>query len=457
AAELRAVMGTVDGADAPELAFPSIILPLFTAATVHAIGPPTGTATEGVTPSISISAPCSLIADFMQKVLNAVFDNLKLNAPSGSGVTARVGSFFVNLWNTALSYAQSVIAGLTTAALNLLVGKVAAVAAAAGTVAEVVSNIAPWTVSVTALPPSLALGDSGSFNGKVSSGGGIDYPPAVQDCAQKLNVPLPELNAKGAKATWTVVGPLTPTSDTSVTLGQDSSNTLSYDTQKSCGAAGKAQATLTVSRKAVAKLETLVNTWLSGLLSAAGPLVKPFFQPLINSMLAKLDSLTQVSGTGTVTLTSSEASSAQSGCPCIIGTWRVTDEGIGLSTGTTLNGGAGAIWTLRADGTATINHDGSAPLKESTDGFTISVTYTGTETGNFTVPTDTGTTSGTWTYTPESSSVLATTDIAGSTRTEPVPFDPAPQSGDWTCSGNTMTTSLSSSSFSEKVILNRQS
>ena len=454
AAEIRAIMGTVNGADAPSLSFPSIALPLFTAATVHAIGSPFGKGPALVVPAFSVAAPCSLIAGFLQKVLSTVFDNLKLNSPTGTTVVAKVGSFFVNVWNAAVSYAQSAVAGLTAAALNLVVGKVAAAAAAAGTVAEVVSNIVPWTVSVTATPPSVALGDGGSFKGVVSSGGGVDYPPSVQDCAQKLNVPLPQLSAKGAKATWTVTGPLIPTSDTSVTLGGDSSNTLSYRTMPSCGAAGKGQATLTVSRPAVAKLGTLVNTWLSGLLSAAGPFLKPLLQPLISSMLAKLDSLTQVSGTGTVTLTASPGSGASS-CPCMIGHWTVTNETLTLTGAGTLEGGKGATWTLTSEGMATIDHNGSTAL--SGTAVKISITYSGVETGRYTVPADSTATSGTWTLTPQSSTVESTTTVDGNSSHAPVPFDPAPQSGEWTCSGQQMTAGLKSSEYSQTVQLERTS
>jgi hypothetical protein len=53
----------------------------------------------------------------------------------------------------------------------------------------------------------------------------------------------------------------------------------------------------------------------------AGALAKPILQPLLDSISSKLDNLTQVSATGTVTLTKPTGTDkSQTTCPCVIGT-----------------------------------------------------------------------------------------------------------------------------------------
>ena len=171
---VRATWANRSGPMHPALVFPTIGLSLFAADSIKAVGAslqPEGCATgpanagraRGSTPTIVVNAPCSLVSNFLQKVIDAVFDNLKLNGPTGSTVTAKIGSFFVNLWNTAVSYAKSAVTGLTSAVLNVIVGKITAAAAAAATIAEVVSNITPWSVRVAAVPTSVDFGSSGTF------------------------------------------------------------------------------------------------------------------------------------------------------------------------------------------------------------------------------------------------------------------------------------------------------
>jgi hypothetical protein len=460
AAAVRAVMGTQPWIQAPSLVFPSIALPLFTADAIKAIGVPSGAtktaqaqadghpaAGRGTAVLMGpISAPCSLVSNFIQDVLDSVFNALKLNGPSGSSVIAKVGSFFVSLWNIAVSFAQQVVTGLVKAVGNAVVGKIALAAAAAASIAEVVSYITPWSAKVAANPASVALGgNAGSFKALVSSGSSSDYPTAVKDCAAALNITLPSLTAQGAKATWTLVGPLTATSATAVTLDHQGSSTLQYRTGPSpCGASAteveSGLATVTVTRSAVDTLKTLVNTWLTSLIGQAATYVKPLLQPLVNSMLSKLDSLTQVSGTGTVILTQpTGAESSQTSCPCPVGHWVVTNRTVSLLG---VSGGAGAHWALSPDGNAVMDYGGSAPLVNPSDGMKLQ--YTGVETDRVTFPpgTPTTATSGTWTAIVLSSSVIATVTIGTLTKTEPVKSVPGTTAqGNWTCKGNDMTTS----------------
>jgi hypothetical protein len=474
AAAVRSVMGTQPWAQAPSLVFPTIALPLFTADVMKATGLPSGAtktaqartsdrpaAGEGTVVAMgSVSAPCSLVSKFIQDVLDTVFNALKLNGPSGSSVIAKVGSFFISLWNIAVSFAQQVVTGLVKAVGNAVVGKIALAAAAAASIAEVVSYITPWSAKVTAVPTSVALGGNpGSFKTVVSSGTSSDYPTAVKDCADAFNITLPSLTAKGSKATWALVGPLTATSATAVTLDNQGSSTLQYRTAPSpCGASTtevqSGLATVTVTRSAVDTLKTLVNTWLTSLIGQAATYVKPLLQPLVNNMLSKLDSLTQVNGTGTVTLTQpTGAENSQSSCPCPVGHWVVTNRTVSLEG---VSGGAGATWTLSPDGIAEMDYNGSAPLVSPV----MSLLYRGIETDRVNLPTDTSAASGTWTVVALSSSVTAWVIIqlrtGTTTMTKPVTFRAgATSQGTWTCTGNVMTSSFPT--IGETVSLRRLS
>lgn len=468
ATAVRDLMGSQLWTDAPALVFPAIALPLFSADAMTAVGVPpaaksTAPAKTGDGPAQVrgtalaamglFSTPCSTVTNFIQEVLDTVFENLKLSAPTGSSVVAKVGSFFVNLWDIAVSLAKTVVSGLTKAVGESVVRPIVAIAGAAATMAEVVSYIMPWSATVTAVPSSVAMGGNpGSFKAMVTSPLGISFPRVVQDCAQALHITLPSLTAKGAKATWTVAGPITPTSTTSPTLDAQGSNTLGYITglvpcaQKLLPPADeRGYATISVTRTGVSSLKTLVSNWVAGMVGPAGALVKPVLEPLLDNILSKLDNLTQVHATGTVTVTMPKGDEkSQTTCPCIDGKWRVVNETVTLAG---LSGGAGATWSVVPDGAdpadakLTVDHNGSGPLGNSSLGLTVQ--YSGEEVDTFSIPpAEMGASSGTWTGRAVSGSVTATTTIGGKSTTKALPFDPGLTfGGTWTCQGDAMTAS----------------
>jgi hypothetical protein len=399
------------------------------------------------------ATPCSTVTNFIQEVLDTVFENLKLSAPTGSSVVAKVGSFFVDLWDVAVSLAKTVVSGLIKAVGDSVVRPIVAIAGAAATLAEVVSYITPWSATVSAVPSSVALGGNpGSFKAVVTSPVGVTFPSAVQDCAQALHITLPSLTAAGAKATWTVGGPITPTSSTSPTLDAQGSNTLRYTTglvpcaQPSLPVSDeRGYATISVSRSGVSSLKTLVSNWVASMVGQAGALVKPVLEPLLDNILSKLDNLTQVHAKGAVTLTLPNGDeNSQSTCPCVDGKWRVVNETVTLAG---LRGGAGATWAVvpdrtdPADAVLTVDHNGSAPLANNSIGLTVQ--YLGEEVDTFSVPpSEMNASSGSWTGRAVSGSVSAITTIGGKSTTKPLPFDPGLTfSGTWTCQGDAMTAS----------------
>jgi len=461
AAAVRAVMGPQNWRQAPTLVFPSVALALFTADVMAAAGAQaTGPSAvsdravdpaRGQSPQLSpmdlFSSPCTTVTSFIQETLDKLFEVLKLGPPSGSSVVAKVGGFFVTLWNVAVSLAQTVVNGLIKYSAAFF-SSVVEIAGDAFALAELVSNLVPWSAKVTAVPSSVALGGNGGVFKAVIGGGGTTYPSYVEDCAKGLGLQLPSFSAKGSKATWTVSGPITPTSTTAPVLDSQGSNTLSYTTGPvPCVSAlpadeQKAHATISLTRSAIGPLKTLLTDLLARLTGAVGTYLKPLIGGLMGDIASKLSPLAQVSATGTVMLSKPTAGDkSQTSCPCVLGKWVVRNETVALARS---SGGAGTTWALTpdgdnpAEGTIQVDYSGSQPL--ITPQIGLKVQYSGSEEDSFSIPpADLGASSGTWTVRAVSGHVVATTTFGGQPKTAPVPFDGGVAfSGTWTCEGDDM-------------------
>jgi hypothetical protein len=263
-----------------------------------------------------------------------------------------------------------------------------------------------------------------------------------------LGLQLPSFSAQGSKATWTVSGPITPTSTTTPVLGSQGSNTLSYTTGPvPCVSAlpadeQKAHATISLTRSAIGPLKTLLTDLLARLTGEVGTYLKPLIGGLMGDIASKLSPLTQVSATGTVMLSKPTAGDkSQTSCPCVLGKWVVRNETVALARS---SGGAGTTWALTpdgdnpAEGTIEVDYSGSKPLITYQIG--LKVQYSGSEEDSFSIPpADLGASSGTWTVRAVSGHVVATTTFGGYSKTAPVPFDGGvPFSGTWTCEGDDM-------------------
>ena len=478
AATVRAIMGPESWGQAPDLVFPTIALPLFTADVVTAVGGQTTRTSaaddRAIDPALGqgprltamdlFTSPCTTVTNLIQETLDKLFEVLKLGPPSGSSVVAKVGSFFVTLWNVAVSLAQTVVNGLIKYSAKFF-SAVVDIAGDAFALAELVSNLVPWSAKVTAVPTSVALGgNSGSFKA-VIGGRGVTYPSYVEDCAKGLGLQLPSFSAKGSKATWTVTGPITPTSTTTPVLDSQGSNTLSYTTGLvPCVSAlpadeQKAHATISLTRSAIGPLKTLLTDLVARLTGQGGTYLKPIIGGLMGDVAGKLSPLAQVSATGTVMLTEPTAGDkSQTSCPCVLGKWEVRNETVALAH---LSGGAGTTWELTpdgdnpAEGTTEVDYAGSQPLANSQFGMTVQ--YSGSEEDRFSIPpADLGASSGTWTVRAVSGHVVATTTVGGQSKTAPLPFEPGVAfSGTWTCKGDDMDATYSG--VGEVVSLTRTS
>jgi hypothetical protein len=471
AVAVRSLMGPQDWSNAPQVAFPVIALPLFTADVIRA-----AQAGRAIRPSPEramvgnvISSPCSLVSRYIDDVMSTVFADLTLTSPPGAGTGAKIGRFFVDLWNTGLGYAQTAVSGLLKTVNETVLKQVENMAAGAAVAAEVITNIAPWTAKVTALPPSIALGDGGSFKAEVSSGAGDgEYPTAVKDCAEKLGYTLPALNAKHAHAKWTLTAPLSPSGPTSVELDDHAESTIDYTTKSepSSGSGGctggggskpggeSAEGSITVTRPAIDDLKGVLSNLLSTNVPVIGSTVEKIFKPLLDEVLGRLDTLTEITGSAKVaieppssggggsggtdcTTTTETTTTAAGGGPCMVGNWTARNVTISGSGGS-YSGGAGAMWIIRADGSESIEWDGSGYFVLGGQDY-----YRDTGHQYERVKIGTGS-SGRWSATLLSDDRIAvySPEIAKATgKASESAATPGGTSstGTWTCTGNTMT------------------
>jgi hypothetical protein len=478
ATEVRSLMGPQTWGQAPSIVFPVLALPLFTADVVRAAGArSTQSAPADVIEPAALTgivdAPCSLVSKFISDVLDTVAEDLMLASPSGSGVAVEVGSFFVSLWNTAVGLAHLAITNLLKAVTAPVLRVIESVAAIAAVVAEVVTNITPWTVAVTANPVSVERGGGGSFVAKVSSGLGIsDYPAAVADCAKALNITLPSLTANGTPATWTLGGPLFATTATSVTLNTAGSSSISYKTGDSpvdpnCGSgpsptppAATGTGSITVTRPAINDLKTLVSNLLSTSIPVAGGVVASILQPLVDEVLAKVDTLSQLNGSATVRVTT-PIGTGKGDCPppgeaCMVGAWTATIVSISTDGHGVLAGGRGSHWTISPNGHEVINWDGSGPFVLDGAG---QFSYVGMSTETVKIPSGDGS-SGHWSAHIDTDNITASysqavRDATGLT-TKPVPSDAGiSDSGHWTCTPGALSVTANADSSTITVELRK--
>jgi hypothetical protein len=309
----------------------------------------------------------------------------------------------------------------------------------------VVTNIGPWTAVVTPLPSAISRGGGGAFKVHVSSpAGGADYPSAVSDCASKLGFTLPALTAKRAPATWKLSAPLAPSSPTSVVLDQAASSTISYTTHSpaggSCSGASPgsnggsefAVATVTVSRPAVEDIRGVLANLLSTNVPIVGSKVQKILKPLIDAILKRLDSLTQITVSAKVKINAPSGRPPNCGA-CLVGSWTVThltfDPGV-----TVYSGGAGTTVDIAADGTVVSNFTPGGALVAA-NGNTLK--FSGTETDRYTLPANAKQVSG---------SFFATTISTGETITyggaPPVAVRPGSTTGSYECAARGLTLSF---------------
>jgi hypothetical protein len=337
---VRALMEGQDWTAVPSVVFPTIALPLFVAdviahTPVHATEDKVAMVADEQAMGF-FDAPCSTVSNFVQRTLVSVFNALQLQPAAGGGAAAAIGNFFVTLWNGVVALAQRVVKGLVDKVSQFIVSKIELAAGAAVVIANIVSYLNPWSVQVNGIPDVVLAGGSGVFKAKVSSSGLSAWPTAVVDCLP-AGVTLPPLEPATTDASWVASGHISPTSPTAIKLsalgqGQLYFSTTSAPTGCASGPASPPQlaaATITVHRPGTSQLKQVVVNMISNSFGLAGSIVSPVVQaildPILDQALEALDKLTQVLGTGYVTISYPGAGGGR--CTTTTGVTTTTNSG----------------------------------------------------------------------------------------------------------------------------------
>jgi hypothetical protein len=128
------------------------------------------------------------------------------------------------------------------------------------------------------------------------------------------------------------------------------------------------------------------------------------------------------------------AASAPSGGPCIVGDWTSTSYAQ-QAQGATTSGGAGVVFTITAT-QMSANFSPMQPISFSGGSITGEGLFQGQEAAGFS-PHPTGTSTGTFTLSPQSSNVTFESKAGAAGFGSPIKADalPAGVTGSWTCTG----------------------
>ncbi len=239
AALSRALMAGQDLLHPSTLRFPGVVLVLFVSDLAtnggHAAGPGPGTspapsqakiggsaqlamagghsgAAGPILPAIELGSICSATTNWLQGMINRVFNALKLAEPSNF-----FGTIFVTVWNYAVDRLQALVQGVITTVTDAVLGSIRSVALGIAAAAEQVASILPYAVRVVATggtAGSAFLLDSdphqGVFTATVTAGDLPAWPAVLQDCANVAGIALPDFTAHDVPLTW---GPLQASGD----------------------------------------------------------------------------------------------------------------------------------------------------------------------------------------------------------------------------------------------------
>ncbi|MGZ4763118.1 MAG: hypothetical protein ACXV7I_11820, partial [Ilumatobacteraceae bacterium] len=337
AALARRIMGNHDWTKAPQTLFPGLVLALYSADAARfadaLAGPQTPSPSDTTAPAETVAPAglratvalrhrtigvCSLVKGFVDNMVGAMFDALgHLQTPEVPSTGNDVLDFFGSGIQAGLNLATGVVNGLIDAgrflvvngiklAVQPILNEVAKAAAALAVVATITSLLRPWTLRMTATPPSTrkAVGDEPGLTGTVSATvdlGGLDQWPAdIADCAQTAGVTLPPLKPEGAPIVWTLEqspGDLAVQDPgTATVLDSDAHAELAYSTthEDPETASGDAHAGVltvraSIRRKEIADFQqTISNVVTAQIPTVLQPTFTALMGPTLNAVLAAL-------------------------------------------------------------------------------------------------------------------------------------------------------------------------
>lgn len=223
AVSAAALMGDPDWATYQEQRYPMAVVLMFTADLVrHAVEPADG---SGAGPSrivhpTAAGLHCGNISAIVDDLLNQITSKLQLDPAKVAGyVGGNIGGtlgtalgtaagFLAGFWNHTVGLAEK---GVVTAVQTVTAPVVDAIRTAIGglaVVSAVASYLKPWSMTMKPSPSHLALGptaQSGNVKASVDPKAVVSqWPDFLVDCAADYQVQLPTLSSKGLPVQWTV-------------------------------------------------------------------------------------------------------------------------------------------------------------------------------------------------------------------------------------------------------------
>jgi hypothetical protein len=336
----RALMGGQDLLQPSTLRFPGVVLVLFVSDLAtnggHAAGaipaPSSGPSQAGIggsarlamaggqagagepiLPAIELGSICSTTRNWLQGMINRVFNALKLAEPSNV-----FGRIFTTVWNYAVDHLQALVQGVITTVTDGVLGSIRSVAAAISVAAAQVASILPYAVRVVASGGTAASAfvldtdpHEGVFTATVTAGDLPTWPAALQDCASVAGIALPDFTAHNVPLTWGTIqapgDPLLARLDSATTAVTDGAGqaTWGFMTSVDPGEPTGQQKTQMDSLPVAIhrpELDQLRDKLTAALLGPIPALLRPFLASLIapafDGLQGRLNTLLDARGTG---------------------------------------------------------------------------------------------------------------------------------------------------------------
>jgi len=341
-----ALLGTPDWTHPEQVVFPTAVLTLFEADLLQHVsgsGPPVSPAASAAASGAGwrggalhiedaslVTAPCSTVSNFVNAILDKVFNLLKVNPTDvsnyvsgavGGGalgaIAGGVAGFLSGFWNHAVDLAEQAVKGVLKALTQPVLNAIALVVGGVAVISMIRSYLQQWTAALTPNPASNTFPvqpsvNKGNVTVAIDTNAEIqDWPAQLVDCAKAADVELPTLAKAGSPVTWTTTqqepalitpGALTGTLDTNL------KQTLTYVTGNEDAKTHAQGALVTpavttnvqVRRTEVEQLRTFVTAYITGKVPAiVAPVLNPILASYIELATQYLDKITAVTGTTT--------------------------------------------------------------------------------------------------------------------------------------------------------------
>lgn len=205
AQQARSLIGDQPWEQAPSIVYPTAVLALFAADAVQAAGSVDASAMPTAQlASVAQSGICSGLANFVNGVLDFIFESLKVEVDD-DGFFGWLGT----IWNAAVDLARGVVEGLIELITAPIVAAISSALAVGWTLSMIASLLQPWNLELrpTNTLTRFAVGDGPNVQERVTAtadpGYEFEWPAAIEDCASVAGLRLPNpTDAEGSQIQW---------------------------------------------------------------------------------------------------------------------------------------------------------------------------------------------------------------------------------------------------------------